>query len=151
MEPCFLIHFANAYEEGGEVVVQAIGWGPEIVRDLATMQGSGVFGTFSTGDYNKVPVTSLWSHRLALHARILVLLAVDCLNYLLSPTQPNPPTDHSSIHLPTIHLPTHPPTTHLPAHPPHPHICPSRTCPVSHLLTQAFTCPPTRSLLHCLT
>ncbi|DBB11283.1 TPA: hypothetical protein ACH3X3_006718 [Trebouxia sp. C0006] len=64
VEPCFLIHFANAYEEGDEVVVQAIGWGPEIVRDLAAMQGSGVFGTFSKGDYNKVPVTSLWSHRI---------------------------------------------------------------------------------------
>ena len=63
VEPCFLIHYANAYEEGEEVVVQAIGWGPEIVRELAAMQGSGVFGTFSTGDYNKVPITSLWSHR----------------------------------------------------------------------------------------
>ena len=63
VEPCFLIHYANAYEEGDEVVVQAIGWGPEIVRELAAMQGSGVFGTFSTGDYNKVPITSLWSHR----------------------------------------------------------------------------------------
>jgi len=73
VEPCFLIHFANAYEEGDEVVVQAIGWGPEIVRDLAAMQGSGVFGTFGKGDYNKVPVTSLWSHRSPLHARILLL------------------------------------------------------------------------------
>lgn len=63
VEPCFLIHYANAYEEGDEVVVQAIGWGPEIVRELAALQGSGVFGSFSGGDYNKVPVTSLWSHR----------------------------------------------------------------------------------------
>lgn len=63
VEPCFLIHYANAYEEGDEVVVQAIGWGPEIVHELAALQGSGVFGSFSGGDYNKVPVTSLWSHR----------------------------------------------------------------------------------------
>lgn len=64
VEPCFLIHYANAYEEGDEVVLVAIGWGPDTVRELAAMQGSGVFGTFNTGDYTKVPVTSLWSHRI---------------------------------------------------------------------------------------
>ncbi len=85
VEPCFLIHFANAYEEGDEVVVQAIGWGPEIVRDLAAMQGSGVFGTFSKGDYNKVPVTSLWSHRSAL------MLAFSFYELLTIPTHESHP------------------------------------------------------------
>ena len=65
VEPCFLIHNANAYEEGDEVVLLAIGWGPDIVRESASQEGSGVFGTFAGGDYNKVPVTSLFSHRYA--------------------------------------------------------------------------------------
>ena len=64
-EPCFLIHHANAYEEGDDVVLMAIGWGPDIVKPVASQPGSGVFGTFSGGDYCKVPVTSLWSYRQA--------------------------------------------------------------------------------------
>ena len=64
-EPSFMIHQANAYEEGEEVVLLAIGWGPEIVRQSAVMPGSGVFGTFKGGEYTSVPVTSLWSHRSA--------------------------------------------------------------------------------------
>ena len=63
VEPCFLIHQANAYEEGDEVVLVGIGWGPDIVHKSASMPGSGVFGTFKGGDYREVPVTNLWSHR----------------------------------------------------------------------------------------
>ena len=62
-EPCFLIHFANAYEEGDEVVLLTIGWGPELVREAASKASVGVFGSFSTGDYQLVPVTNLFSHR----------------------------------------------------------------------------------------
>ena len=63
IEPCFLIHHANAYEEGDELVSLAIGWGPDIVHESAAQEGSGVFGRFDGGDFNQVPITSLFRHR----------------------------------------------------------------------------------------
>ncbi|KAL0046710.1 hypothetical protein WJX82_008018 [Trebouxia sp. C0006] len=67
VEPSFLIHHANAYEEGEEVVVWSSGWSPEAVRVLATSSGSGMLGSWKVvmdGDFNDVPVSSLWSHRI---------------------------------------------------------------------------------------
>ena len=66
VEPAFLIHHANAYEEGDEVVVWSSGWSPEAVRLLASSPGSGMLGSWKVvmdGDFNDVPVSSLWSHR----------------------------------------------------------------------------------------
>ncbi|KAL3146000.1 hypothetical protein ABBQ38_015360 [Trebouxia sp. C0009 RCD-2024] len=67
VEPAFLIHHANAYEEGDEIVVWSSGWSPEAVRLLATSSGSGMLGSWKVvmdGDFTGVPVTSLWSHRI---------------------------------------------------------------------------------------
>ena len=66
IEPAFLIHHANAYEEGDEIVVWSSGWSPEAVRLLASSPGSGMLGSWKVvmdGDFNDVPVSSLWSHR----------------------------------------------------------------------------------------
>ena len=66
VEPAFLIHHANAYEEGDELVVWSSGWSPEAVRMLASAPGSGMLGSWKVimdGDFNDVPVSSLWSHR----------------------------------------------------------------------------------------
>ena len=68
VEPAFLIHHANAFEEGDEVVVWSSGWSPEAVRQLATTPGSGMLGSWKIvmdGDFNDVPVSSLWCHRQA--------------------------------------------------------------------------------------
>ena len=66
VEPSFLIHHANAFEEGDEVVVWSSGWSPESVRQLARSSGSGMLGSWKVvmqGDFSDIPVTSLWSHR----------------------------------------------------------------------------------------
>ena len=73
----FLIAVANAYEEGEEVVVWSSGWSPEAVRVLATSSGSGMLGSWKVvmdGDFNDVPVSSLWSHRCVLHLFLSVFL-----------------------------------------------------------------------------
>ena len=66
VEASFLIHHANAYEDGDEVVVWSSGWSPEAVRLLASKPGSGMLGSWKVvmdGDFNDVPVSSLWAHR----------------------------------------------------------------------------------------
>ncbi|KAL3155783.1 hypothetical protein ABBQ32_012798 [Trebouxia sp. C0010 RCD-2024] len=67
VQPAFLIHHANAYEDGDEIVVWSSGWSPEAVHSLATTPGSGMLGSWKVvmdGDFNDVPVSSLWSHRI---------------------------------------------------------------------------------------
>ena len=66
VESSFLIHHANAFEEGDEIVVWSSGWSPEAVQLLATTPGSGMLGSWKIvmeGDFKDVPVSSLWSHR----------------------------------------------------------------------------------------
>ncbi len=66
-----VVAVANAYEEGEEVVVWSSGWSPEAVRVLATSSGSGMLGSWKVvmdGDFNDVPVSSLWSHRWVQHS-----------------------------------------------------------------------------------
>ena len=65
-ERCFVIHHANAYEEGDEVVVWSSGWGPEALQALAA--GSGMLGSWKVvlqGDFDDIPLTSIWRHRCA--------------------------------------------------------------------------------------
>jgi len=58
--------------------VWSSGWSPEAVRVLATSSGSGMLGSWKVvmdGDFNDVPVSSLWSHRCVQHSFSVCSLA----------------------------------------------------------------------------
>jgi all-trans-8'-apo-beta-carotenal 15,15'-oxygenase len=83
-DPAYLIHHANGFEDGDEVVVWSSGWGPPAVRKLIAKAkakhkvfdplqvfdrdpGSGILGAWDevmTGDFSSVPHTQLWEHRI---------------------------------------------------------------------------------------
>jgi len=63
--------------------VWSSGWSPEAVRVLATSSGSGMLGSWKVvmdGDFNDVPVSSLWSHRCVQHSCSVCFLAVVALS-----------------------------------------------------------------------
>ncbi|KAK9823367.1 hypothetical protein WJX72_002263 [[Myrmecia] bisecta] len=66
-DPCFLIHHANGYDDGDEVVVWSSGWGPDVIKKLAAKaNGGGMLGSWKVvmqGDFSDIPVTRLWRHR----------------------------------------------------------------------------------------
>ncbi|KAK9837122.1 hypothetical protein WJX81_004609 [Elliptochloris bilobata] len=64
-ENAFLIHHANAFEEGDDTIVWSSGWGPEALKTLAS--GSGMLGSWKVlmkGDFSGIPFTSFWRHRI---------------------------------------------------------------------------------------
>lgn len=66
-ERTFVIHHANAYEEGDDVVVWSSGWGPQGLAALS--KGSGMLGSWREvlqGSFDDIPLTSLWQHRCSL-------------------------------------------------------------------------------------
>ena len=68
-ESSFLIHHANAYEEGDETVVWSSGWGPEALSKLE--HGAGMLGSWRAvlrGDFSGIPFTSMLQHRYGLCA-----------------------------------------------------------------------------------
>ena len=65
-EQSFLIHHANAFEDGEDIEVWSSGWGPEALKRLAS--GSGMLGSWKVvleGDFTGIPFTALWKHRCA--------------------------------------------------------------------------------------
>lgn len=70
-EQSFLIHHANAFEDGEETEVWSSGWGPEALKRLAS--GAGMLGSWKVileGDFTGIPFTALWKHRLAYNLRL---------------------------------------------------------------------------------
>ena len=68
-EQSFLIHHANAFEDGDCVEVWSSGWGPEALKRLAS--GAGMLGSWKVvleGDFSGIPFTALWKHRWALRS-----------------------------------------------------------------------------------
>ena len=69
-DPVFLVHHAHAWEDAatGEVVVWSTGWGPEA---LAPPPPGGMLGSWKVvldGDFDGIPYTSLWEHRVHVEA-----------------------------------------------------------------------------------
>ena len=65
-ESSFLIHHANAFEDGDETVVWSSGWAPDSL--LALQKGQGMLGSWKqvmAGDWSSIPYTSLLEHRCA--------------------------------------------------------------------------------------
>lgn len=63
-EQTFLIHHANAFEDGDSIEVWSSGWGPEALGRLAA--GAGMLGSWKVvleGDFSGIPFTALWRHR----------------------------------------------------------------------------------------
>ena len=63
-EQSFLIHHANAFEDGEDIEVWSSGWGPEALKRLAS--GAGMLGSWKVvleGDFTGIPFTALWKHR----------------------------------------------------------------------------------------
>ncbi|EIE20486.1 carotenoid oxygenase [Coccomyxa subellipsoidea C-169] len=64
-ESTFLIHHANAFEDGDEIEVWSSGWGPEALAKLD--HASGMLGSWKVvlaGDFTGIPFTTLWRHRI---------------------------------------------------------------------------------------
>lgn len=63
-EASFLIHHANAFEDGQDVVVWSSGWGPNALQRL--QPGSGLLGSWHSilqGNLYSAPYTSMLEHR----------------------------------------------------------------------------------------
>lgn len=66
-DPVFLVHHAAAWEEddSGDIVVWSTGWGPDALAKIEA--GGGVLGSWRVvldGDFDDIPYTSLWEHRI---------------------------------------------------------------------------------------
>jgi carotenoid cleavage dioxygenase-like enzyme len=74
-ESSFLIHHANAFEDGDEVEVWSSGWGPEALRKLDHTSGMlGSWRVVLSGDFTGIPYTALWRHRHAPQAHGIAVL-----------------------------------------------------------------------------
>lgn len=63
-ESSFLIHHANAFEDGEDIVVWSSGWAPSALQALK--RGQGMLGSWKTvlkGDFGGIPFTSMLEHR----------------------------------------------------------------------------------------
>ncbi len=68
-EQSFLIHHANAFEDGDEVEVWSSGWGPEALKRLAS--GAGMLGSWKVvleGDFSWHPLYSSLEAQVSLEA-----------------------------------------------------------------------------------
>lgn len=45
-EPLYYIHYANAFDDGDEVVLRGSAWGPEDVKKLAASPRNGILGSW---------------------------------------------------------------------------------------------------------
>jgi carotenoid cleavage dioxygenase-like enzyme len=64
-EAVYYLHYANAYDDGDEVVLQGSAWGPGEVAKLAASPRDGILGSWDDlmqGNFT-APVTSFWEHR----------------------------------------------------------------------------------------
>ncbi|KAK9800351.1 hypothetical protein WJX73_008195 [Symbiochloris irregularis] len=64
-ESSFLIHHANAFEDGEDIVVWSSGWAPSALQALK--RGQGMLGSWKTvlrGDFGGIPFTSMLEHRI---------------------------------------------------------------------------------------
>ena len=65
-EECFMVHHANAYDEGEEVVIISSGWGPAQARELLEGKDNASVPNIklsALGSPEHTPRTSLWEHR----------------------------------------------------------------------------------------
>jgi len=65
-EAVYYIHYANAFDDGDDIVVVGSAWGPEDVQRLADQPRNGILGSWDDvmqGNFT-APVTSLWQHRI---------------------------------------------------------------------------------------
>eukprot|EP00873_Tetraselmis_striata_P027205 jgi/Tetstr1/447469/TSEL_003726.t1 len=83
-EPLYYIHYANAFDDGDEVVLRGSAWGPEDVKKLAASPRNGILGSWDDlmeGNFT-APVTSFWEHRInrvtsAVQRRLLFKQSMD--------------------------------------------------------------------------